>query len=146
MNTVDEEPHPEDSVDFLRTTKLYECDYSSGEDNADALIEKDIAKLEPLNMPIKIGNISTTLFVNSGSPCSIPNRSLAKQEVKSSPHAVWIHEKASPQLRTFSNEQIHIEGKKLQRATDGNRIWQLSPSLRTVSILPSVEIYSIIWV
>ena len=33
------------------------------------------------------------------------------QVVKSSPHAVWLHEKVNPQIRTFSNEPIHIEGK-----------------------------------
>ena len=60
-------------------------------------------------MPIKIFNISTTLLVDSGSACSILNRSLAKQVVTSSPHAVGIHDKISPQLITFSNEPIHIE-------------------------------------
>ena len=77
MKTVDEEPHPEDSVNFFRSAKLYESDYSSGEDNTLALIENDIEKIEPLNMPIKIGNISTTLLVDSGSSCSILNWSLA---------------------------------------------------------------------
>ena len=31
--------------------------------------------------------------------------------VQSSPRAFWISEKLFPQLRTFSNEQIHVEGK-----------------------------------
>ena len=57
-STVDEETHPEDSVNFLRTTNLYGSDYSSGEDNTVALIENDIAKMEPLNIPLKIGNSS----------------------------------------------------------------------------------------
>ena len=111
VNTVDEERHPEDSVNFLQSTKLYESDYSSGEDNMVALSENDVAKIEPLNMPIKIGNISTTLLVDSGSACSILNRSFASQVVKSSSYAVWIHKKVSAQLRTFSNGPIHIEGK-----------------------------------
>ena len=80
-NIVDEEPHPEYSVNFLRSTKPYESDYSSGEDNTVALIENDITKIEPLIMPIKIGNISNTLLVDSGSACSILNRSLALQVV-----------------------------------------------------------------
>ena len=70
-------------------------------------------------MPIKIGNISTTRLVDSRSLCSILNQSLATQVVKSSPQAVWIHEKVSPQLRTFSNERIHIEG-KIQTSITGN--------------------------
>ena len=53
MNTVDEESQPEDTVNFLRSTKLYESDYSSGEDNMVALLENDIAEIEPLNIPHK---------------------------------------------------------------------------------------------
>ena len=111
INTVDEEHHPEDSVNFLQSTKLYESDYSSGEDDTVALIEDDVVKIEPLNMPIKIGNISTTLLVDSGSACSILYRSLATQVINCSPHSVWIQEKISQQLRTFSNEPFHIEVK-----------------------------------
>ena len=62
-------------------------------------------------MPIKIGKITTTLLVESGSACSIFNRSLASQVLKSSPRAFWIHEKTSPHFMTFSNEPNHIEGK-----------------------------------
>ena len=108
---MDEDPHPEDSVNFSQPAKLYESDYISGEDNTVALIENNIAKIEPLNMPIKIGNITTTLLVDSGSACGILNRSLALQVVKSSLRGFWIHGKASPQLSTFSNKPIHIEGK-----------------------------------
>ena len=84
MNTVDEESHPKGSVNFLHSAKLYESDYSSGEDNTVALIQNDIAKIEPLNMLIKIGNFSTTLLVDSGSVCSFLNWSLGSQLVKSS--------------------------------------------------------------
>ena len=73
MNTVDEETHLEDSVNFLQLGRLYEFDNSSGEDNTVALIQNDIAKIEPLNMPFKISNISTTHLVDSGSACSILN-------------------------------------------------------------------------
>ena len=45
VNTVDEEPHPEDSANFLQSPKLYESDYSSGEENTVALIANDIAKI-----------------------------------------------------------------------------------------------------
>ena len=62
-------------------------------------------------MPIKIGNISTTLLVDTGSACSNLNRSLTSQVVRSSPHAFLVHDNAIPQLRTFSNEPIHIEDK-----------------------------------
>ena len=111
VSVVEEEPHPEDSVNFLQPAKLYESDYSSGEDNTVAVIENAVEKVEPLNMPIKIGNINTTLLVDSGSACSILNRSLALQVVQSNPRAFRISEKVSPQLRNFSNEPIQVEGK-----------------------------------
>ena len=47
VNTVDKEPHPEVSVNLLQSSKLYESDYSSREDNMVALIQNDIAKIEP---------------------------------------------------------------------------------------------------
>ena len=73
MSVVEEEPHLEDSVHFLQPAKLYESDYSSGEDNTVAVIENSVEKVEPLNMPIKIGNINPTLLEDSGSACSILN-------------------------------------------------------------------------
>ena len=111
VSVVEEYPHPEDSVNFLQPAKLYESDYSSGEDNTVAVIEKAVENVEPLNMPIKIGNINTTLLVDSCSACSIQNRSLALQVVQSSSCAFWISEQMPPQLRTFSNELIEVEGK-----------------------------------
>ena len=111
VSVVEEEPHPEDSVDLLQPAKLYESDYSSGEDNTVAVIQNAVEKVEPLNMPLKVGNINTTLLVDSGSACSILNRSLASRVVQSSPRAFWISEKVSPQLRTISNEPIQVEGK-----------------------------------
>ena len=87
VNIVEEERHPEDSVTLLQPAKLYESDYSSGEDNTVAVIENAVEKVVPLNMPIKIGNINTTLLVDSCSACSILNRSLASQVGQSSPRA-----------------------------------------------------------
>ena len=98
VSVVEEEPHPEDSVNFLQPAKLYESDYSIGDDNTVAVIENGVEKVEPLNMPVKIGNINTTLLVDSGSACSILNRSLALQVVQSSPRAFWINETVTPQL------------------------------------------------
>ena len=111
VSVVEEEPHPEDSVNFLQPAKLYESDYSSGDDNTVAVIKNAVEKVESLNMPVKIGNINTTLLVDSGSASSILNQSLASQGVQSSPLAFWINETVTPQLRTFSNEPIQVEGK-----------------------------------
>ena len=96
MSVVEKEPHPEDSVNFLQPTKLYESDYISAKDNTVAVIENAVEKVEPLNMPIKVGNINTTLPVDFGSTCSILNRSLALQMVQSCPSALWISEQMPP--------------------------------------------------
>ena len=62
-------------------------------------------------MPVKIGNFNNTLLVDSGSACSILNRSLASQVAQSSPRAFWVNETVSPQLRTFWNEPIQTKRK-----------------------------------
>ena len=99
-------------MNFLQPAKLYDSDYSSGEeDNTVAMIDTAVEKVEPLNMPLKIGNINTTLLVDSGSACSILSRSLASQVVQSSPRAFWIAETVPPQLRTFSNQPIQVKEK-----------------------------------
>ena len=82
--TVKGEPHPEDSV--------------------------NLEKIEPLNMPIKIGNILNTLLVNSGSVCSILNTSLGGQVVNCYPYSIWVREINKPQSWTFSNEPIQKRG------------------------------------
>ena len=46
VRVVEEEPHPEDSVNFPQPAKLHESDYSSGEeDNTVALIETAVKKV-----------------------------------------------------------------------------------------------------
>ena len=52
-----------------------------------ATIHNDLEKFESLNMPIKIGNNSTALFVDSGSACSNLKKSFAPQVVSSNPYA-----------------------------------------------------------
>ena len=45
VNTVDEEPHPDDSVRFLKSSsKLYESEYSTGDDNMVATIHNNLEK------------------------------------------------------------------------------------------------------
>ena len=45
VSVVEEEPHPEDSVIFLQPAKLYESDYSSGDDSTVAVIENAVEKV-----------------------------------------------------------------------------------------------------
>ena len=95
-----------------------------------ALIENVVEKEETLNMPNKIENINTTLLVDSGSACSILNRSLASQVVQGSPCAFWINEETSPQLRIFSNEPIRVEGKN--QCPISSKVWTCDSATFTV--------------
>ena len=80
-----------------------------------AAIHNDLEKIVPLNVPIKIGNISTTLLVDYGSACTIWNQSLETRVVNSNLHEILARETFKPQLRTFSNELIQIEEKSNSR-------------------------------
>ena len=55
VNTEDEDPHPEDLVDFLHSSELYKSDSSSWDDNTVAINQNNFAQIEHLNMPINIG-------------------------------------------------------------------------------------------
>ena len=86
VNTVDEEPHPVDSVNFSQSSKLYESDYSNGDDNIVATVQSDI---------------STTLLVDSRSARSNLNQSLVTRVVNRSTQVIWVRENIKPQLQTF---------------------------------------------
>ena len=60
-------------------------------------------------MPIKTGNMSTTLLVGSGGASSILNESIAALVISSNPYAKWVSEN-KPQPKTFFYESVHIEG------------------------------------
>ena len=130
VNNVDEEPHPEDSVNVLQLSKLYESDYGSGDDNMVATIHNDLAKIEPLNMPIKIGIFSTALLVDAGSACSLLNHKLATRLVNGNSHAIWVRGIVKPELQIFSNELIQIEG-KIQTPVTSSR-WHTPAATFTV--------------
>ena len=55
-----------------------------------------LQNIESLNLPIKIGKISTTLLKESRSACNFLNQSLASQVVKSSQNAFWVCKPAVP--------------------------------------------------
>ena len=105
---LEEEPHPEDSVNFLQPAKLYESDYSSGEeDNTVAVIENAVEKVEPLNMSIKMGNLNTTLLVDSGSACSILNQAVLALSglTNKCPHNFGPFQMNQSRLRESNNPQ-----------------------------------------
>ena len=96
-----------------------------------SLLTKTTLRKKPLNMPIKIVNISTTLLCDSGSACSIFNRSILSQVVKGIPHAFWIKGNVSLHFRTFWNEPIRIEGKV--RAPIASNSWTSISAAFTVA-------------
>ena len=75
-----------------------------------ATINDNFERIEPLNMPIIIKNISTNLLVDTGSVGNILNKSLAAQVFTSNLFAIWVSKNNKPQLRTFPNETIQIKG------------------------------------
>ena len=68
-----------------------------------ATIRNDLAKIEAVNMPIKIGNFSRTLLDISGSACRFLNQSLAARVVNISSNAIWVGKTIKSQLRFLSN-------------------------------------------
>ena len=91
----------------------------------------DIAKIEPLNMPTKIGNISTTLLVDSGRACNILSRSFTPQVMESSPHDVWI-QKRSARNSEHSQTNRSTEG-KIQTPITSNG-WTSNPANISVAV------------
>ena len=61
VSVVEEEPHPGDPVNFLQPAKLYESDYSSGDDIMVAVIENAVEKVEPSTCPSRLA-ILTLLY------------------------------------------------------------------------------------
>ena len=76
-----------------------------------AKLHNYLENIEPFSMPIKIVNISTTLLVDSGTTCSILNKSLAAQIVSRNPYAICVCKINKPQLQKFLSELIQIEVK-----------------------------------
>ena len=108
---MDVDPLPEDPANFLQSSKLYESYHSSGKVNMVALMQNGFAKKVPLIMLIEIGNLSTTLLLDSWSACRIFNQSFPAQVVKSSPHAFLVRDNSNLQLGSSSNEPILVEVK-----------------------------------
>ena len=88
-----------------------------------ATLDNGIEKIEPINMTTKIGSISTTLLVDSGSACIILDTPLATRIAKSSLEAIWVSEMDKPQLRTLSNP---IEAKSNIRTPVTSNGWLIT--------------------
>ena len=70
----------------------YDSDYDDYDDNSFATISinSDTRELEPVNLDICIGNTKTKALLDSGSVCTIINKSLANTLVSECKESYWI--------------------------------------------------------
>ena len=90
----------------------YDSDYDDYDDNCVAAISynTDAREVEPVNLDIRVGNTSTEALVDSGSVCTIVNKSLADKVVLECKDSYWIQSPEIHDLKTFSNDIIKIKG------------------------------------
>ena len=65
-----------------------------------AVIKENNEDVEPLNMPLLIGNKAVTILVDYKSTCCMPNYYLAPQFAKNSNEGCWLTKVCQPPLRT----------------------------------------------
>ena len=90
----------------------YDSDYDDYNDNCVAAIsiKTDTREVEPVNLVICVGNTCTKALVDSGSVCSIVNKSLADTVVSECKESYWVQSPEIHDLKTFSNDIIKIVG------------------------------------
>ena len=66
--------------------------------------------MEPVNLDICVGNTKTKALVDSGTVCTIINKSLAKTVVSECKGSYWVQSPEMRDLKTFSNDIIKIVG------------------------------------
>ena len=90
----------------------YDSDYDDYDDNCVAAIsiKTDTREVEPVNLVICVGNTSTKALVDSGSVCTIVNKSLADTVVSECNESYWVQSPKIHELKTFSNDIISIVG------------------------------------
>ena len=90
----------------------YDSDYDDYNDNCVAAIsiKNDTREVEPVNFDICVGNTYTKALVDSGSICTIVNKSLADTVVSDCNESYWVESPEIHDLKTFSNDIIKIVG------------------------------------
>ena len=90
----------------------YDSDYDDYNDNCVAAIsiKTDTREVEPVNLVICVGNTCTKALVDSGSVCTIVNKSLADTVVSECKESYWVQSPEIHKLKTFSNDIIKIVG------------------------------------
>ena len=90
----------------------YDSDYDDYNDNCVATIsiKSDTRDVEPVNLDICVRNTKTKALVDSGSVCTIINKSLANTVVSECKESYWVQSPEIHDLKTFSNDIIKIVG------------------------------------
>ena len=90
----------------------YDLDYDNFDDNCVAVISDtdSLRNVEPVNMQIQFRNTETKALVDSGSACTINNKSFAKAVVMHCKESYWIQTQDLQDLKPFSNELIKTIG------------------------------------
>ena len=90
----------------------YDSDYDDYDDNCVAAIsiQNNVREVEPVNLEICVGNTKTKLLVDSGSVCTIVNKSQAETVVSECNESYWVQSPEMHDLKTFSNDIIKIVG------------------------------------
>ena len=86
----------------------YYSDYDDYDDNCVATISinRDTREVEPVNLDLCIGNTKTKALMDSGSVCTIINKSLATNVVTGCKESFWVQSPEMHDLKTFSNDLI----------------------------------------
>ena len=90
----------------------YDSDYDDYNDNCVAAIsiKTDTREVEPVNLDICVGNTYTKALVDSGSVCTIVNKSLGDTVVSECNESYWVQSPEIHDLKNFSNDIIKIVG------------------------------------
>ena len=100
---------------LLQKQGIYDANYDSDYDDYDNCfatisINNDTREVEPVNLDICVGNTKTKALVDSGSVCTIINKSLANTVLSECKESFWVQSPEMHDLKTFSNDIIKIIG------------------------------------
>ena len=97
---------------LLKQQSIYDAKYNSDYDDYNdnfvttTSIKSDTREVEPVTLDICVVNTKTKALVNSGSVCTINNKSLANMVVSEGKESYWVQSPEIHDLKTFSNDII----------------------------------------
>ena len=106
VNSIEENTIKQ-SVNAIQNTNYKpQCgsDYDSSDDNIIASIASFTVQIEPKNTILQIGNAQVGLLIDSGSVCSILNKSFACEVIINPTLNRWLTTAPAQELKTFAND------------------------------------------